>query len=97
MDQDSKESPKAPAPRTTPRGSGLAVAADLPPQAPATDDIDPAMTASLLFMPWALGIVFFWFIVKMRLEAATWRQFFVALLFAIFTSPARKRRSGEFP
>src|SRR3984957_16210380 len=46
MDQDSKESPKAPAPRTTPRGSGPAVAADLPPQAQATDDIDPAMTAS---------------------------------------------------
>ncbi|HTB03713.1 MAG TPA: excinuclease ABC subunit UvrC [Bradyrhizobium sp.] len=46
MDQDSKESPKAPAPRTTPRGSGPAVAADVPPQAPATDDIDPAMTAS---------------------------------------------------
>ena len=45
MDQDSTDNPKAPAPRTTPRGSGPAVAADLPPQTRATDDIDPAMTA----------------------------------------------------
>src|ERR1700722_10555569 len=42
MDQDSTDNPKAPAPRPARRGSG----ADLPSQARAADDIDPAMAAS---------------------------------------------------
>src|SRR3984957_10699858 len=42
MDQDSTDNPKAPAPRPARRGSG----ADLPAQAVAADDIDPAMAAS---------------------------------------------------
>jgi excinuclease ABC subunit C len=41
MDQDSTDNPKAPAPRPARRGSG----ADLPAQAVAADDIDPAMAA----------------------------------------------------
>src|ERR1700689_3445697 len=42
MDQDSTDNPKAPAPRPARRGSG----ADLPAQAVADDDIDPAIAAS---------------------------------------------------
>ena len=46
MDRNSTETPKTPAPPTARRGSQTAVAADLPPQPQAPDDIDPAMAAS---------------------------------------------------